>query len=646
MGQKTTYRKGDFMISYFPTPYKNELLYSIIARYHYHSAHKSRGETMVNLFGNMAKKFEVDIPSGVNVIVEKLQDVSKGLSVDYFIENHTILPLFEHFMEENRYHKVLGKIKGEDNAAVTMRTIQKLNDDVKRKEHLYFCKECLKEQFETHGEGFWNRFHQVPGVFVCTQHKICLTKLSKYHLRKKWNTFIIPNINDVHSNKEDIVVSEKSLEILLDIANDIEYIFNENLTVYPHQYYHNKYIELLKIQGIGYPEIKRKYSLAEKILDFYPKEVLDLLNSNLSPDDPLCWARYITEKSRIKNLHPVRHLLIMRLLGVSIRNFYEKDYSYHPFGFGPWICMNNLADHYMEACVEDLETDVHQAYRRVQGDFTCNCGFKYRLILPEQTPLEVKNFPQRIIDRGDLWRSEFEKILSENLTLREISRITKISCVTLRKIKKQVFSGKKTINNRGPRQRKVSLDEEKTQKYKEEWEIIFKKNPNLKRTQLKALNQGAFDWLRRNDKAWLENHLPTAKWKNKNNKAYYIRMDSKLLRDAQEAYSNWPSYEEGKGKLQRITINGLLTHMGIATVLLTENGHNYPLLKEFIESAIETKEEFQKRRIKHLLDNKFGAQIVTVPKIKQLASVYQSPNRENERYLEEQVELHNKKVNM
>lgn len=216
----------------------------------------------------------------------------------------------------------------------------------------------------------------------------------------------------------------------------------------------------------------------------------------------------------------------------------------------------------------------------------------------------------------------------------------------MRKLKKQVFSGKKTISNRGLRQRNVSLDEEKTQKYKEEWEIIFKENPNLKRTQLKALNQGAFDWLRRNDKAWLEKHLPAARWKNKNNKAYYIRMDSKLLQDAQQAYSNWPSYEEGKGKLQRITLNGLLTHMGISTVLVTENGHNYPLLKEFIESAIETKEEFQKRRIKHLLDNKFSDQIVTVPKIKQLASVYQSPNRENERYLEEQVELHNKKVNM
>ena len=156
----------------------------------------------------------------------------------------------------------------------------------------------------------------------------------------------------MQANVEEIQVSNHSLEVLIDIAKDIEYVFSGNLTSQPYNYYFDKYIELLKINGIGYPMIKRRYLLAEKILDFYPKEVLESLNSYIGSDNPLSWTRYITEKGRIKNLHPVRHILVMRLFCGNIREFYKNNYNYQPFGSGPWICMNPLADHYLEKCIE------------------------------------------------------------------------------------------------------------------------------------------------------------------------------------------------------------------------------------------------------------------------------------------------------
>ena len=50
--------------------------------------------------------------------------------------------------------------------------------------------------------------------------------------------------------------------------------------------------------------IKRRYLLAEKILDFYPKEVLESLNSYIGSDNPLSWTRYITEKGGLKIYTP------------------------------------------------------------------------------------------------------------------------------------------------------------------------------------------------------------------------------------------------------------------------------------------------------------------------------------------------------
>ncbi|WP_144572305.1 TnsD family Tn7-like transposition protein [Bacillus paramycoides] len=625
------------MICYFPTPYENELLYSIIARYHYHSGHKSKRETLLRLLGSDAKKFDVDAPSGVDLIVEKLKGISKGLTADYFIENHSILPFFRQFIESNYYHKVLLKVKGQPGVSYGTRIIREFDDDVKRKEHIYFCRKCLKDQFEMYGEGFWNRFHQVPGVLVCTKHKICLTKLPRYNLKKEFNKFIMPNINDVDSNVEEIQVSDKSFEILLDIAKDIEYLFSENLTVHPHQYYYDKYMELLKIHGICYPITKRKYLLAEKLLDFYPKEVLELFNSYLSPDNPLSWVRYITEKHRIRYLHPVRHILIMRLLCGSAREFYENNYIYQPFGSGPWICMNPLADHYLEKSVETLETNIHKAYRKLQGDFTCSCGFKYRLILPEQTPLEVTKFSIRIIDRGDLWDNEFHKLLSENVSITEISRST------VREIKKRIFSGKQNIYTRFKRRTNGPSVEDRTQKYKEEWEIIFKKNPNLNRTQLKALHPVVFYWIQKYDSAWLEKHMPPAEGGRKYTDNYYTKMDNKFLQAAQKVISNWASFEREKGGVQRITINSLCMQIGINRDLISKKGEKYPRLRTLVDSVLETREDFQKRRIKHLLDNKLSAEIVTVSKIKMLASLYKGPLvPEVHNYLEEQVKSHNR----
>lgn len=77
--------------------------------------------------------------------------------------------------------------------------------------------------------------------------------------------------------------------------------------------------------------------------------------------------------------YPIRHLLIMRCLCGSAKKFFEEDFVFAPFGKGPWLCMNKLADHYLEKCVETIEVTIHSTNRRIQGEFRCNCGFTYRL---------------------------------------------------------------------------------------------------------------------------------------------------------------------------------------------------------------------------------------------------------------------------
>ena len=75
----------------------------------------------------------------------------------------------------------------------------------------------------------------------------------------------------------------------------------------------------------------------------------------------------------------------MRLFCGNIREFYKNNYNYQPFGSVIVDLYESLADHYLEKCIENIEVGTHDAYRILRGDFTCKCGFKYRLIFPKRT---------------------------------------------------------------------------------------------------------------------------------------------------------------------------------------------------------------------------------------------------------------------
>lgn len=67
----------------------------------------------------------------------------------------------------------------------------------------------------------------------------------------------------------------------------------------------------------------------------------------------------------------------MRCLCGSVKNFFEDEYMYEPFGKGPWVCMNPLANHYLKKCVEKVEIGIFGMHPKIQGGFECTCGYIY-----------------------------------------------------------------------------------------------------------------------------------------------------------------------------------------------------------------------------------------------------------------------------
>ena len=155
------------MLHYFPTPYPDELWYSVIARYHTHSGALSWQATMEALFGDVR---DTDVgsffPNGsIHKILEQLP--SGFLSAQEVALQHTLLPFLMRFQPADRKAAILEAfLAGEDMRPRYLRATR----DIKPRS-LRYCPICLQEDTQTYGEPYWHREHQIGLMPLCPRHR-------------------------------------------------------------------------------------------------------------------------------------------------------------------------------------------------------------------------------------------------------------------------------------------------------------------------------------------------------------------------------------------------------------------------------------------------------------------------------------------
>ena len=155
------------MLHYFPTPYPDELWYSVIARYHTHSGALSWQATMKALFGN-ARDADVGsfFPNGsIHKILEQLPPCF--LSAQEAALQHTLLPFLMRFQPADRKAAIMEAfLAGEDMRPRYLRATR----DIKPRSMRY-CPICLQEDTQTYGEPYWHREHQIGLMPLCPRHR-------------------------------------------------------------------------------------------------------------------------------------------------------------------------------------------------------------------------------------------------------------------------------------------------------------------------------------------------------------------------------------------------------------------------------------------------------------------------------------------
>lgn len=566
------------MIGFFPRPYTNEIYFSLIARYDLLSMNVGR-QTVKELFG-VSKDLDVEYPLGLSELIKKIEIFSPKYTVNYFLENHTTYPFYKVF-HQNIFHEEIAT--NDFNLRVTYPRKKK-----KKALEIRFCPKCLKEHNDKYGDVYLNRIHQIPGVLVCSKHKIMLNVMRNFaeaNLSPKYSLPLRANLNE-----ENTSVSEKLMKDLLLYESDIQFIFDNALPNLSLNEISRKYIELLKVKGLGYPIKKRIGNSRELVEEVYSREFLRYFYLDKNGHEN--WI--FNMLNNVSNEY-VNHIVFMRALAGSVKSFFEEHIEYKPIGYGPWICMNPFCQDYKNKIIEDVEIGIHKLTGLIHGDIKCHCGFIYRLREGESDPLKVPYFTNRVMERGAIWENTVYELRARNYYIEEIAKMAGVSRPTIRKF---------LNNNYNSRWDGLGVERErKTKKYKDTWLEIRKNNPTLNRNQLNSLNRAAYAWLRKYEPNWIEANSPES-IKGKSSRRINIDTEN-IIKQIKDLYFSWEDFESSTGKLRRRTLNLLKTQVKIPT-----NYKKYPKICNAIDEYQESITDFRKRKIKNYLRVECAGKVV------------------------------------
>ena len=154
------------MLAWFPRPYPDESVYSLIARYHECSGNVRLRDTLGQLFQAKRQSSSVFVPYRLGCLAEAAAPF--GLGFDTLLREHT---LFDYYMlfskEENR--QTVRRIL-QTNASENYEPYMNLYEQNEIPASLRFCPACMNEERRKYGEAYWHNLHQAPGMLCCEKH--------------------------------------------------------------------------------------------------------------------------------------------------------------------------------------------------------------------------------------------------------------------------------------------------------------------------------------------------------------------------------------------------------------------------------------------------------------------------------------------
>ncbi len=591
------------MICNFPTPYPDEMLYSVCARYSDRMQYIYPDAVSIDLFGHrmVAKP---NLPNRLKILVTNLP-ASQHYTVTNLIDKHTLLPFYEPFLFADR--SIIIRKWMEDDTTDTISAFLGLNHWFLPPSCTRFCPQCIQEDRKQLGECYWHRVHQIPCVKVCPYHNIYVQD-SISHITHEVNRYKFisaeSSINDTEQGLFEIV--NNTNDEYSRIANDALWLLQnhptENLALLQKRYV----IKLAELGLASYTGRVYTTKVQNHFQNYYDNKTLRELQCELSKKIYSNWLARLPHNQETSS-DPVRHLLFMHFLGHNVETFMKLPIDLKPFGIGPWPCLNPVCEYYQEKCIVSCEIIYKQdtdGYPR--GKFFCNtCGFIYSRKGPDHS--DTDQFRANSVKvYGPKWDAKLKELWNDStVSLAKIAKLfnTHISVIQRQAQRLGLLESESLAKSKVPEKDKLrsniytvhTPDIAIINQYRMNWMSIVDHNTDLGVGQLKRINSGLYKFLYNHDKDWLKSHCPAVKRQTylTGKVIDWEERDKQLSSDLINIIERLKKEEK---EPEMITLKRILGKTSQRRINL-HNRTRLPLTHQILTESIETFETFALRRI-------------------------------------------------
>lgn len=573
------------MTIFFPEPYDDEILYSIIARYHYYASNSEVRDTLKELFNSRNIIPTIELCCNIRDLCNRIGN--SMYDEDFFINRHTNIPIYYPFIKKNQQSNVLNYMKNSGGKGIYAK-LGLLAGNICSKTELYYCPECVNEDIRNFGEPYFHRIHQIPGVYICPIH-LCYIK--KYCLnRKDVGRVSLIKLDEKRINLHVSYMKNDEVNVeLLKVAKAFEYLLTTDLEEYNQENVMKKYKIVLERNGLITPKgrVKQK-KLKQVIFNHYSKEVLEILHSSIN-NKQTNWL-YKMGRKTTTFIQPLRHILFILCFYNNLREFFTVNEE-SIFCKKKWPCLNPVADHYKELTIDDCKITSDYRTRMLVGTFKCEkCGFIYSRKIDNDNIFKIG----RVKDYGYVWKNRLRNLIDSNEY--SINRLASLMQCDPKTIKKYSNNLKNKVDDYN----KKKVFDNNLKKYWEQYSkdiLRYKKeHPKSTRNQLRKYLKKQYSWFYRNDRKWLINNLPVQSKTNKTittQRVDWGKRDDTICAKLEETYIN---LIRGNARI-RITKSLLGCRLGISAMIYY-NLNKLPKTEHYLKHVVESVEKFQIRRVK------------------------------------------------
>ena len=310
------------LINFLPTLNDDEMLYSVIARYQRMCGMISKRAMIKDMFGELIVIRSTFFPKHLNSFVRNLPPTSK-LTAEEIINNHTMLPFYTAFLSEEKTNNLSTNMAEGLGRPIEI-SLGLGGNKVRANNYLRYCPCCFKEDLEKLGESYWRRAHQIVGAFYCLKHKILLKDSSVLST----STGLDYIVADEDVCNEEVIPDQNPSSIKklnLKYVSNAEYLMKNNYERKELPFIISFYIDSLRESGLA-SEAGNLYmnKVEEKFISYYSNEYLEMMQSKVDPQFKNNWLRLFVRNNK-GNRSPLRHLLYLQFLDVSLEEFYKTQ---------------------------------------------------------------------------------------------------------------------------------------------------------------------------------------------------------------------------------------------------------------------------------------------------------------------------------